>query len=352
MYCTRNKMETINLAINESIKQLQSGCITYISPKDTVRVSNINILEEINRVTIPAMVCRSILRAISEHKVIERNHILNKYIAKLLGISRTLIDYLNESRVSDYIWNYYPRNIKSELPNDIDDTSLAIESLAIYYNNICPDTSKCSNIRNAYAKTIYDQIIGPSETTVDSTRELAVNKAKIFRYSTWLTKHPEWVNIDPIVNANVSSASLRLGIPDFIPTEYLIECFENNICESDFYCSNNIFHYALSPYLETINIAMQLEEIPEQDSLLSREFGTIARLRGKQDINTVDIRNIIEISKEIISLKTSGEIEALYIEKVREKDTSYSMSPSVYYALFIELISLCNTRLIGRYDKP
>lgn len=347
-------MDVINQAIQVSVKKLildkssgnSTDCYfpTYISLNKSLPAEEIGSCPQIDRVTVPAMIARSVLRAISERNVAEVIHPIHNHISSLIDISNhiatKLIEYMSRKSDENFVWNYVPAGGHTSLPNDIDDTSIAVEALAIYHYHIDRDDEVLEKMRHSYSKILYGQLVDDLEA----------------KYYTWITKHPNWKNIDPIVNANISSACMRLNLLNFIPKEYLQSCLKKDQVASEFYCTEKMFKYSISPYLEAFSDQShdsQGKIEVDEPYLLSNILMSIYKARSARIIDIGSIRRIGERILALSTLHPNSTLEALYTEQIKGEIISYAISPDVYYALYIELISLCDYQQINitHHDK-
>lgn len=230
----------------------------------------------------------------------------------------------NESHIGS--WNYYPRNLLSPYPDDIDDTILAIRALQIWQADYITPT-RFAQITQLLIQC-EEKPGGP--------------------YRTWITKNSQnnsWDDVDTVVNYNIYQW-LQSHTIDLEPlNEFLFSTENRDTYHSLYYDDPDFINYLTdSEVLSTTSVNYQLT----REHPLRSVFATIASIT--RQIGSAESADILTINNYITQVINCSESYPFFIEKINNGVIEYAGCKALEIALCIELLSIhinkecCTTR--------
>jgi hypothetical protein len=245
-------------------------------------------------------------------------HIKNNTTAKI--ISRHAISYLFSQASLQCSWNYWDRSQpKSQtLPDDLDDTSMALAAISIHEPGIINENMLLSFVKNLVSTEIKEG--GP--------------------YYSWIVPESfreSWNDVDPVVNSNIGYA-LHLQNIKIAPLGNFLELLiSENEPPSKYYSPLHFYYFLSRWYTCSKNKIMKqlVRTYPTINTNLERAIfvSTYKNLGG--DINKIS-HEIKQLSQVKPSQLTS---DPFYIEEIENNTPTYAQSKSLTAACIIEALT-------------
>lgn len=232
--------------------------------------------------------------------LISLKHLRQHPDEQLRDITSSAVDFLitNESDISS--WNYYPRNLPSPYPDDIDDTILAIRALQMWQ----PD------------------YITPAKLAQITQLLIQCEEKPGGPYRTWITKNSQnnsWDDVDTVVNYNIYQW-LQSHAIDLEPlNEFLFSTENRDAYHSLYYDDPDFVNYLTdSEVLSTTSVNYQLT----REHPLRSVFATIASIT--RQIGSAESADILTINNYITQVISCTESYPFCIEKINNGVIEYA----------------------------
>lgn len=272
----------------------------------------------------------------------------NKEAGKIADKARS---FILSQRSEDGSWNYLggsddsePR--KTNYPNDMDDTSLAVTALASFMD-----------------REIGDRFVSMKKIVYGYEKALNISDCgRGGPFNTWLVKGEmrgtRWNDIDPVVNSNISLCLRKIGVSMPGLDDYLASIIEHENYHSKYYDSPITVLYAIaraqsdkpmSSDILTKQIERQcmifFEKDPDNALSLAHALSALIYVEGREEL----IRKAYE---KLMRLENSWErAYPLYIEKVEEDKTYHIGSKVITMSAIIEALKAYENYNESDYDS-
>ncbi len=231
-----------------------------------------------------------------------------------------------QNRNKNWTWNYWKRDtslatIKSNYPDDLDDTANALLAIRAYRPSVINGTS-LAHIANVLISA-EEYVGGP--------------------YRTWLTMTPDekWRDVDVVVNANIGALLSRLGVTTTKLEEYIEEQLEKSSLESPYYISAIPAMYFLSHwYPDKHNIVRNMISDLLQNTTHNALMLSMLITAGRNYRLEPAILRLA--SNDLLRLRTDDHwpAEALYLDPMKSGKQLYAGSAALTTSFAIEALTL------------
>ena len=252
----------------------------------------------------------------------------NQWIrTRILRIQNYSKDHLLRHVRHGLIWNYYPIDTKTRVPNDLDDTSLALYTLSSFTNDI--------DIRSLCYKLIEQS----SSTSVQG----------VHRINTWLNHSNDlvWFHEDITVLAHFGRlCNLHKITHD--PLNSRIWYHVKQEKKSVFYVNNWWALYALSEWLDNTECLRKFynscisKEKEARESII--RMLCFLKLKQRGILSEIDTRIVRDVYLRITTLQQDRiHSDSIYYEKITHTQLSIAHSPLIALAIETEILFLWHT---------
>ncbi len=252
----------------------------------------------------------------------------NKWIyARILRIQNYSKDYLLRHVRHGLVWNYYPIGTRARVPNDLDDTSLALYSLSSFKND-------------AEIRSLCHKLIEQSSSTSTQGDH---------RINTWLNYRSDlvWFHEDITVLAHFGRLCNLYKIihdPLISRIRYHIEQEKKSI----FYVNNWWALYALSEWLNDTECLHKFynscisKEKEAQESII--RILCLLKLKQRGIMPEINSRIVHDVYLRITTpQKDRAHSNSIYYEKITHTQLSIAHSPLIALAIETEILFLWHT---------
>ncbi len=302
------------------LKQIEKACIRHEHEYSFIYTGagghSHKKLSNLVQNTCIAGLLGSILRNILRNQTIHRSeNILVKEV--ILRIQKHCNNYLVAHVRSGLEWNYYPINTQARVPNDLDDTSLALYSLS-----------------------------SPSNATIISNHchKLIANTSSYdHKINSWLRSacNPAWFHEDITVLANFGRLCDLYGITHEPLTNRIYHHITDDR-KSIFYVNNWWALYALSTWLHDTTLLNQLYDScasKESRSCVSTlELLCFLKLRQRGIIAQINTQEARVTYHNLITAQDNNDETGIYYEKINRSQILIAHSPIIKLAIEVEIL--------------